>query len=120
MLITYKPIERKMNSFIYHSKNIRCRVKYIEYMGHFELQIQERRFLVLWISVHKWMTVKEGFWGESDQHPILRISCQFGNNAEAFKTGTLDIKSRVKSFFDEYFQVKKRDAENHEKIKNLS
>jgi len=101
-----------MKNFIYHSKNIRCRVRYIKYLGHFELQIQERRFFVFWANVHKWMTVKEGFWGESDRHPVLQTSYQFGNNAEAWRTGTLDIKDRVKYFFKEYFQAKIQEAEN--------
>lgn len=65
------------------------------------------------------MTVKEGFWGESDRNPVLKTSYQYGNNAEAWKTGTLDIKCRVKEFFQEYFQEKNKDAANIERIKNL-
>jgi hypothetical protein len=108
-----------MKKFIYHSETLRCRVRYIKYLGHFELQIQERRFFVFWANVHKWMTVQEGFWGESDRHPVLRTSYQFGNNAEAWKTGTLVIENRIKYFFKEYFQAKKREAENYERIKNI-
>lgn len=108
-----------MKKYIYHSDDIRCRIRYIKYLGHYELQIQERRFFIFWVNVYKWMTVKEGFWGESDRHPVLRTSYQFGNKAEAWKTGTLIIKNRVKDFFEEYFQAKSLEAENYERIKNL-
>ena len=108
-----------MKKYIYHSDDIRCRIKYIKYLGHYELQIQERRFFIFWINVYRWMTVKEGFWGESDRHPVLRTSYQFGNNAEAWKTGTLVLENRVKDFFEEYLQEKIREAENYERIKNI-
>lgn len=108
-----------MKKYIYHSDDIRCRTRYIKNLGHYELQIQERRLFFFWANVYKWMTVKEGFWGESDRHPVLRTSCQFGNNAEAWKTGTLDIKSRINEFFKEYFLEKNKAAENLERIKSL-
>lgn len=65
------------------------------------------------------MTVKEGFWGESDSHPVLRNSYQYGNKAEAWKTGSFNLEGRVKEFFQEYFQEKNKDAANIERIKNL-
>ncbi len=108
-----------MKKYIYHSDDIRCRIRYIKCFGLYELQIQERRFFFFWVNAHKWMTVKEGFWGESDRHPVLRDSYQFGNNAEAYKTGTLDIKIRIKEFFKEYFLEKNREKANYERIKNL-
>lgn len=108
-----------MKKYIYYSDDLRCRIRYIKYLGHYELQIQERRFFIFWINVYRWMTVKEGFWGESERHPILRNSYQFGNNAEAWKTGTLVLENRVKDFFEEYLQEKIREAENYERIKNL-
>ena len=108
-----------MKRYIYHSDDIRCRIRYIKYLGHYELQIQYRRCFFFWVNVHKWMTVKEGFWGESDRHPVLRTSYQLGNNAEAWKTGTLVIEDRIKDFFKEYFQEKTREKANYERIKNL-
>jgi hypothetical protein len=65
------------------------------------------------------MTIKEGFWGECDRHPVLRTSYQFGNNAEVWKTGSLDVEGRVKEFFQEYFQEKNKEAANIERINNL-
>ncbi len=108
-----------MAKYIYNSKKLRCRIRYVKYLKHFELQIQERRFFVFWVNVYNWMTVKEGFWGESDRHPVLRTSYQFGNNAEAWKTGTLSIENRIKEFFKEYFLDKEKEAANHERIKSL-
>lgn len=108
-----------MTKYIYNSKMLRCRIRYVKYLRHFELQIQERRFFIFWVNVFRWMTVKEGFWGESDDHPVLQTSYQYGNKAEAWKTGTLDIECRVKAFFQEYFQEKNKEAANLEKIKSL-
>lgn len=108
-----------MKKFIYHSVSIRCKIRYIKYLGHFELQIQERFFLLFWINVYKWMTIREGFWGESDQHPILRCTYENGNNSEAWMTGTLDIENRVRDFFKEYFFEKNREESNIERVKNL-
>lgn len=108
-----------MKKYIYNSKNVRCRIRYVKYLKHFELQIQERRFYVFWVNVFRWMTVREGFFGESDDHPILKTSYQCGNNAEALKTGTLNIEIRVKEFFREYFQEQKNEADNIKQIKSL-
>jgi len=108
-----------MKKHIYYSDDIRCRIKYIKYLGHYELQIQERRLFFFWVNVYKWMTVKEGFWGESDRLPVLRTTYQFGNKAEAWKTGTLVIEDRIKDFFKEYFQEKNREKANYERIKNI-
>lgn len=65
------------------------------------------------------MTIKEGFWGESDQLTVLRNSYLSGNSAESWKTGTLVIENRIRDFFEEYFQAKNREAQNYERIKNI-
>ncbi len=108
-----------MKKFIYHSNTIRCRVKYIKDFDHIMLQIQERRFFVFWLNVHQWMTVQEGFWGECDRRPILRMSYSSGNRTEVWRTGTLNLENRIKEFFQEYFQEKNNEAANIERIKNL-
>ncbi len=52
------------------------------------------------------MTVKDGFWGESNLRPILRMRYSNGNLSEAYLTGTLNVKHRVNDFFQEYFDYK--------------
>lgn len=108
-----------MKKYIYYSKKVRCRIRYVKYMRHFELQIQERRLLWFWVNVWKWMSIKEGFWGESDRHPILRSSYESGNSCEAWKTGTLDIRDRIKKFFEEYYLEKNREVSSIKRIKSL-
>jgi len=108
-----------MKRFIYHSHKVRCVVKYIKDFDHFRLQIQERRFFIFWVNVHQWMTVKEGFWGECDRCPVLRMSYLSGNMSEAWRAGTLNLESRTKDFFMEYFQQKNKEAASANLIKNL-
>ena len=49
------------------------------------------------------MTVKEGFWGEN-RRPLMVIDYMYGNKAEVYKKGTLNIPDRVNKLFDEYFE----------------
>lgn len=112
----------KGQKFIYHSKSIRCRVRYIKYYDHFELQIQ-KRFFAFWVNVYKMMTVKEGFWGEEysfwrelDKTAALKASSLYGCISEAWKTGTLVIENRVKDFFEEYFKSKLEAKNKNESI----
>lgn len=108
-----------MKKFIYHSHKVRCAVKYISDFNHIVLQIQERRFFVFWVNVHRWMTVQEGFWGECDRRPMLRMSYSSGNITEVWRTGTLDLEGRIKEFFAEYFQQKDKEVAMNNRVKGL-
>lgn len=108
-----------MKKMIYYSKDIRCKVSYIKYLGLYRLQIQERRFFIFWVDVYRWMTVKEGFWGESERHPILTGSYHLGNSYEVWMTGTLDIKKRVFEFLNEYLSEKGKQMKSIERVKNF-
>lgn len=108
-----------MEKYIYHSKDLRCRIKLTGYKNQMELQLQKRCFLFLWINCFPWMRVNEGFWGESSRLPILRGSCNYGNKSEAYMTGTLDLKKRVDELFREYQDKQFEIAEIHRKFSEL-
>lgn len=93
---------KQMKNFIYHDKNLRCRLKTTGYENQIELQLQ-KRFGFFWINVYKWMHVKEGFWGQCERFPILKNSYAYGNESECYMTGTLDLPKRVREFFQKYF-----------------
>jgi hypothetical protein len=90
-----------MEKFIYHDKILRCRLKATGYKNQIELQIQKRYFII-WINVYKWMHVQDGFWGECERFPVIKLDSSYGHNSEAYMSGTLDLEKRTKEFFKEY------------------
>ena len=107
-----------MEKFIYKRKDLRCKVKYVKLHQHYELQLQ-KRVLIFWVKVYKWMTVQDGFWGECERFPILRNYYQFGNKSECYKSGTLDLPKRVNAFFDEYFESLEIEEKNASIMKQV-
>lgn len=107
-----------MKKFIYKGKDLRCRIKYSKLLQHYELQIQKRSFLV-WFNVYKWMTVRDGFWGEGGPIKVLKDSYQYGNMSECYPTGQLNIPERVEFFFDEYYSDLDERSRNAEIIKQV-
>jgi len=105
-----------MSNNIYYNSDLRCKIKYVSYLNHYHLQLQ-KKFLFFWIDVYKWMTVSEGFWGESDRHPILRDTYMYGNECEVYKTGSLDLKKRAIEFCEEYLE---KEAEKNSRKNMLS
>ncbi|HYD92239.1 MAG TPA: hypothetical protein VEA37_12220 [Flavobacterium sp.] len=82
----------------------RVRIKYREVYNHFGLQVQ-KKWLFIWFDVGKWMTVKEGFWGENwnkARNPLV-LDYSLGNIHECWKTGTLDLLDRARIFLIDYF-----------------
>jgi hypothetical protein len=66
------------------------------------------------------MTVKEGFWGESERRSILVNYYDTGQKSEAYMTGTMNLDARVEGFFDEYFEQENYALIMKEKLKNLA
>lgn len=94
-----------------YNPNLRCRVKWVAYLSHYELQVQRRWFWFIWINCFPWMTVSDGFWGECERFPVLHNDYIYGNRSESYMTGTLDIKKRVAKLFKEYRQdIAEKDA----------
>ena len=94
---------KKKVKYVYFSNKLRCRVVYDHTFRHYKLSIQRVFWGIFWIYVDSWwMTVKDGFWGESDFLPVLRMTYLSGNSAEAYKKGTLNIDSRAMEFMKEY------------------
>ena len=104
-----------MKTFTYKDNNTRCRVKSAEYGSGIELQIQERYLFIFWKNAYKSLDVSEGFWGESERIPILKLGYMGGGEREVYMTGTLNLKNRVYQLFDEYFDC----IERRNNMKNM-
>ena len=100
-----------MSKFIYHSTELRCKIKYEKGYKHYHCQLQERRFGFLWLNVYKFLTLKEGFWGEGGPIKMLRDTYRYGDFAEVYATGDLHIEERIKEFFKQYMEAKLKDQQ---------
>lgn len=109
-----------MTKYIYDNDKLRCRLRKTGYKNQIELQIQKIFLFVLWVNCYKWMHVSEGFWGEYSRGPNPMINTyNHGNISESWKTGTLDIRNRVKALFKEYKESLLYQRKEVEKFKAI-
>lgn len=116
-----------MAKYIYYNKELRCRIKYVKWLNHYECQLQKSSMCIFWINIRGVdgfrLDLKEGFWGEDwpppfDRNP-LRSSYQMGGHNESWKTGTLDIENRVRQMFKELLADNRQRKQFQNKIKVL-
>lgn len=106
-----------MTTFIYKDKNIRCRVNKIFNSNKIKLQIQKRYLFIFWENAYKYIEISEGFWGESERNPILKLEYFGEGESEIYMTGTLSLENRVHQLFQEYFAYVKRESDTKNRIK---
>lgn len=112
-----------MKTIIYKNENLRCRVESIP-NNKIRLQLQERYLCIFWKNCFQFIEVSEGFWGESERLPMLKLSYTGGGKSEVYKTGTLNLKNRIEQLFQEYFDridstIKKRNF-IHSQIESIN